>query len=127
MMSDHYTYRVSWSEEDGEHVGTCAEFPSLSHLADTRVEALQGIEQLVNSVVQDMRNNGEPVPVAIAERPFSGNFQTRVPADLHRRLTLEAAEAGVSLNRLVNYKLTTQVVTVRMVAQPRRPRIRETA
>ena len=69
----------------------------------------------------------KPVPVAIAERLFSGNFQTRVPADLHRRLTLEAAEAGVSLNRLVSYKLTTQVVTVRMVAQPRRSRIPETA
>ncbi len=26
----HYTYRVSWSAEDGEHVATVAEFPSLS-------------------------------------------------------------------------------------------------
>lgn len=27
---DHYTYRVNWSGEDGEYVGLCAEFPSLS-------------------------------------------------------------------------------------------------
>ena len=25
-----YTYRVTWSEADGEHVGLCAGFPSLT-------------------------------------------------------------------------------------------------
>ena len=29
----HYTYRVTWSAEDGEFVATAAEFPSLSWLA----------------------------------------------------------------------------------------------
>jgi len=29
---DHYTYRVTWSEEDKEYVGLCAEFPGLSWL-----------------------------------------------------------------------------------------------
>ena len=27
---EHYTYRVRWSSEDGEYVGTVAELPSLS-------------------------------------------------------------------------------------------------
>ena len=36
----HYTYRVAWSVEDGEHVATVAEFPSLSWLAHTESEAL---------------------------------------------------------------------------------------
>ena len=40
---DKYTYRVMWSEEDGEYVGLCAEFPSLSWLAKTQKEALAGI------------------------------------------------------------------------------------
>ena len=26
MNIKHYTYRVTWSPEDGEHVGLCAEF-----------------------------------------------------------------------------------------------------
>ncbi len=30
MDKDRYTYRVTWSDEDGEYVGLCAEFPSLS-------------------------------------------------------------------------------------------------
>ena len=125
-MSDHYTYRVSWSQEDQEFVGTCAEFPSLSHLDQTRVDALQGIEQLVASVVQDMLHGNEEVPIPISERPFSGKFQTRVPAELHRSLTLEAAEAGVSLNRLVSYKLATPVVMVGAILQSRQ-RMKEIA
>ena len=46
-MTDHYTYRITWSAEDGEHVGLCAEFPSLSWLAPTPDEALAGIRRLV--------------------------------------------------------------------------------
>ena len=69
-MADHYTYRVSWSEEDQEYVGTCAEFPSLSHLAGDRVDALRGIEELVRDVVADMRESGEPVPEPIVSQSF---------------------------------------------------------
>src|SRR5690348_3514196 len=105
-MVDHYTYRVSWSEEDQEYVGTCAEFPSLSHLDVSRAGALQGIEALVRDVVAEMEAGGEAVPAPLADQTFSGKFMTRVPAGLHRRLALEAAEAGVSLNRLVSFKLS---------------------
>ncbi len=125
-MLDHYTYRVSWSAEDQEYVGTCAEFPGLSHLAASKIEALQGIEQLVAFVMQDMQSSNEAIPAPIAERAFSGNFQTRVPAELHRSLTLEAAETGVSLNRLVSYKLAMPTVTIGTL-QYRRERVKESA
>lgn len=55
----HYTYRVMWSEEDGEHVGLCAEFPSLSWLAKTPETALRGIRRVVGEVVADMEAQGE--------------------------------------------------------------------
>jgi hypothetical protein len=58
-ITDHYTYLVAWSEEDQEYVGTCAEFPSLSHLAGSGVDALEGIKQLVRDVVADMQANRE--------------------------------------------------------------------
>lgn len=113
-MADRYTYRVSWSQEDGEFVATCAEFPSLSHLAPDRVAALQGIGALVADVVADLRANGEPVPEPFSERVFSGKFMARVPSDLHRRLAIEAAEEGVSLNRLISHKLAMpKAVTVK--------------
>src|SRR5271167_2860113 len=103
--TDHYTYRVSWSDEDQEFVATCAEFPSLSHLAGSQIAAIEGLRALVVDVVADMDASGEAPPEPLAERRFSGEFVTRVPGELHRLLTIEAAEAGVSLNRLVSCKL----------------------
>jgi predicted HicB family RNase H-like nuclease len=114
-MADHFTYRVSWSEEDGEYVGTCAEFPSLSHLDADQVAALRGIQGLVADVVADMQANGEAVPEPFGERTYSGKFLARVPPELHRQLTIEAAEAHVSLNRLVSLRLA---LAVAMVASP---------
>ena len=102
---DHYTYRVTWSKEDDEHVGLCVEFPSLSWLAATPERALAGIRKAVASVVADMKKTGEPVPEPLAERRYSGPFKVRVPPQVHRALVLEAAEQGISLNRLASAKL----------------------
>jgi predicted HicB family RNase H-like nuclease len=104
-VSDHYTYRISWSQDDGEHVATCAEFPSLSWLASDEIAALRGIKDMVRDVVEDMRANNEPVPEAIADRTYSGSLTLRLPPELHRRLALEAAEARISLSRHLNCKL----------------------
>jgi predicted HicB family RNase H-like nuclease len=105
-MADHFTYRVSWSGEDGEHVGTCLEFPSLSHLADDPETALRGVRKLVTDVVADLLANNEPIPQPLADTRFSGKFLTRVPPELHRQLALEAAQDQISLNRLVNKRLS---------------------
>ena len=104
-MSNHYSYTVTWSSEDLEWVGLCAEFPSLSWLARQASEALAGIEKVVAEVVEDMTASGEPLPQAIADRKYSGEFKVRIPPSLHRRLVLEAAKEGVSLNRLVSARL----------------------
>ena len=101
----HYTYRVAWSPEDKEYVGTCLEFPSLSWLAKSTRSALVGIERVVRDVVADLEANGEPIPEPLAERRYSGTFNVRIPSELHRRLATEAAEQGISLNRLVSQRL----------------------
>jgi len=105
MNIKHYTYRVTWSTEDGEHVAMCAEFPSLSWLAKTPEAALKGIQKVVADVVTDMQARGEAVPEPLAERRYSGEFRVRIPPQLHRTLALTAAEQGVSLNRLASAKL----------------------
>jgi len=103
---DRYTYRVTWSEEDHEHVGLCAEFPSLSWLAPSPEAALRGIRTVVAEAVKAMQANGEAIPEPLALRHFSGKFMVRVPPEVHRQLAVEAAEAGVSLNRLASAKLS---------------------
>lgn len=101
VKSDHYTYRVTWSAEDQEHVGLCAEFPSLSWLASAPEEALAGVRRLVAESVKDMGANGEDLPVPYTDRAHSGKFMVRVPPETHRALAIRAAEEGVSMNRLV--------------------------
>lgn len=59
MNVDHYTYCLTWSAEDREYVGLCAEFPSLSWLAPTQTDALNGIRQVVADVVADLHASGE--------------------------------------------------------------------
>lgn len=105
MKVDHYTYRVTWSPDDGEHVGLCAEFPSLSWLAKTPEEALKGIRKTVIEVVSDMESSGEAIPTPLAEKHYSGEFRVRIPPGVHRTLAIQAAEQGISLNRLASAKL----------------------
>ena len=106
LKNDRYTYRVTWSEDDKEYVGLCAEFPSVSWLAQTPESALKGIRKLIADVVKDMNDNGETVPEPLASRNYSGKFMVRVPPEVHRNLAIKAAESGVSLNRLASSKLS---------------------
>ncbi len=76
---DRYTYRVTWSEEDSEYVGLCAELPSLSWLEKTPEGALTGIRLLARETVADFRRGKEPVPEPISTRSYSGKFIVRVP------------------------------------------------
>ena len=108
-MKYHYTYRVTWSTEDDEYVGLCAEFPSLSWLSATPEDAFSGIRELVYDCIVDMQSNDERIPEPIADRSYSGKFMVRVPPETHRALTLQAAEEGVSLNRLVSTRLANSV------------------
>ena len=103
---DKYTYRVTWSDEDGEYIGLCAEFPSLSWLADTQESALAGIKDTVSQIILDMQATGEPTPEPLATRRYSGKFTVRIPPDVHRKLQIQAAEAKVSFNRLISSKLS---------------------
>ena len=103
---DKYTYRVMWSEEDGEYIGLCAEFPSLSWLAKTQEKALSGIRETVQQVIRDMQSTGDPIPEPLTTRRYSGKFTVRVPPEVHRKLSIQAAESRVSFNRLVSARLS---------------------
>ncbi len=78
VNADHYTYRVRWSAEDHAFVGTVAELPSLSWIADVQREAFDGIRDLVASVLEDMEAAGESAPVPVADRAYSGKFMVRL-------------------------------------------------
>jgi predicted HicB family RNase H-like nuclease len=53
-----------------------------------------------------MHKKGEVIPEPISSRHFSGKFMVRVPPQVHQKLAIQAAEFGVSLNRLASSKLS---------------------
>ena len=72
LKNDHYTYRITWSEDDEEYVGLCAEFPSLSWLSKSPESALRGIRKIVGEIIDDMRTNNESIPEPMAAKHYSG-------------------------------------------------------
>ena len=79
-----YTYRVTWSEDDGEFLGLCAEFPSLSWLAETPEKSLSGIADVVKTCVDDLIKHDKEIPSAIVTRKYSGEFMVRVPPETNQ-------------------------------------------
>lgn len=113
-MSDHlamiggvneYTYRAQWSPEDREYLGTCLEFPSLWSRASTPHEAIGGVERMVAEEVSNILSCDMKPPESLTDRRYSGKFMVRTSPVLHARLSVEAAEQGVSLNQWVVQKL----------------------
>ncbi len=64
------------------------------------------IQVVAVAVVSDMNENKELIPEPIAVKNYSGKFVVRVSPEIHRDLAIQAAEAGISLNRIVNSKLS---------------------
>ena len=105
---DRYAYRVIWSDEDEMYVGLCAEFGLLSHLDDTPEAAFAGIRDVVAFAVHALREDGDPIPAPLSTRRYSGTLTIRVPPpppETHRALAMDAAEAGVGMNRLAAERL----------------------
>ena len=97
MKKDKFTYRVTWSEDDNEYVGLCAEFPSLSWLAKTPEKALNGIRKVVDDVVGICIKRVKPSPNRYRPVHYSGKFMVRVPPPGSSKTRHSAAEFGVSL------------------------------
>lgn len=96
-----YTYRVLWSQEDGEYVASCVEFPGLSSLDPSQAGALGGMVDVVRNALSILADEGRAAPEPLGSRTYSGHLSLRMPPEEHRRVALEAAEAGVSINQLI--------------------------
>ena len=99
--AEMYTYRVFWSAADSVFVATVGEFPSLSNVADSQIEALSGAIDLVKDVLEDMQSGAEVPPAPFGCKRYSGRYALRMTPEQHRRITMEAAEMGVSVNQLL--------------------------
>lgn len=63
--AEYYTYKIFYSPEDEAFIGTVEEFPSLSAIESSQVEAFYSIVDLVQSVLEDINPEDPPLPYAV--------------------------------------------------------------
>ena len=105
-ISEKYTYRVEWSEEDQLHIGRCLEFPSLSAHGATAECALKEIEKVVGEAIVWMQEENEEIPEPFGVKRYKGNLTLRIPPEVHRNLSIKSAEEGVSVNQYILSKIS---------------------
>lgn len=58
-----YVFSVHWDADGEAYIGTCKEFPSLSHGDEDPYRAYEGIRELVRDVIEEMEVNRELIPL----------------------------------------------------------------
>lgn len=101
---DGFTVNV-FLDDEGEWLAHFVELPNVSAFADTPDEAVNELRTAWELVKESYEEAGELVPVAPANKNYSGQFNVRIDKRIHRALAVEAAQAGISLNALVAQKL----------------------
>lgn len=97
----NYSCRVLWSDEDECFIATCPEFPHLSAFGDTRQEALNELNVVLEAAIDVYGEEGWKLPEPQKVHEYSGQFRLRLSKGLHRKLAIQAESEGVSLNTLI--------------------------
>lgn len=100
-ITNKYSYRVDWSEEDNAHIATCLELPTLKAHGKSMELALKAIKKATLATLKWMQNDKEEIPEPFSMRQFKGNLTLRTSPDVHRQLATHAAEQGVSINQYI--------------------------
>ena len=100
-----YTYRAEWSEDDEAFIARALELPSLLAHADTPEGAIKELKVALNVALDSMIEEGQDLPEPISLHKFKGKFLVRTTPEMHKEITIQAAESGVSVNQFVLTKL----------------------
>ncbi|MCP4548432.1 MAG: tetratricopeptide repeat protein [bacterium] len=77
--ADDYTYRISRDDRDGIFVARVEEFEALAAHGDTAEAALNEIRFLVDDVIKDIEETGEPVPAPLRRATGPGESPVQIP------------------------------------------------
>jgi len=96
--SDKYLKIVEWSDEDGCYVGTCPGFMIGGVHGDDETKVYRELCRVVDEWILIHEEDEVPLPPETAGRDYSGKFVLRVGKKLHKKIAIEALQAGKSLN-----------------------------
>jgi len=83
--------------------------PSITFQGESAAELNKAFRESVDDYLDFCKSRGEE-----PDRPFSGQFVTRIPPQLHRQASLAASLDGKSLNAWVSEQLQTAVARARV-------------
>lgn len=108
-MKNKYKIDLIWDEEDKIYVARVPELEGCMSHGKTEILALKNVEKAIEGWIATAKELQMKIPKPITQRNFSGQFNVRIPKDVHRELALKAAEAKVSLNHFVSRILSGSV------------------
>jgi antitoxin HicB len=85
------------------------DLPGCISQGDNLEDAFKMIEDAKKAWIETALEDGADIPEPVNEDEFSGKFVVRVPKSLHKILSKQAKQEGVSLNQYINYKLAKDV------------------
>ena len=103
-----YTRLVQERNDESGHYfyGKILELDGCQSTGDTVEELYENLKEAMEGYIELKIERGLPIPEPKEIEEYSGKFNLRLPKSLHKRLAVEAAEEGVSLNQYALYKLS---------------------
>lgn len=107
-MSLPYNYLIQhMNDESGSYYyGRVLEFDGCQSHGETFEEAFKSLREAMQGWLEVKLEYGDPIPEPVGDEGYSGKFVIRIPKSLHRKLSIEAQQEGVSLNQYAVYKLS---------------------
>lgn len=93
-----YLVIIKWSEEDGVFVATVPELTGCATHGNSFDKAASHAKDAIATWLDGAKEAGIEIPEPVCTKKFSGKFNLRVPAEVHRNLAIKAQEKHVSLN-----------------------------
>ena len=106
-LSLNYPYTITEDVEEGKtyFVAEIPDLPGCGAHGETLDEAKLSLDEAKRLWLEVSFEKGLPIPEPVAEDEFSGKFILRLPPKLHMILSIEARQAGMSLNQYIRNKL----------------------
>lgn len=98
--------RAIHDEAGSYYVANVLEFDGCIATGDTKEEAYESVYEVLEGFIEDMLEDGDPIPEPVGDETFSGNLRVRLPKSLHRQLSQSAKIEGISLNQYLINKLS---------------------
>jgi len=102
-----YEIKIIPDGESGYFAARFPDFPGVITGGYSLEEAVKNAQEALALTIESMKKHKVPLPQP--KTRFSGQFNVRVPKDLHMGLIRKAEEEGVSLNALVTYLLSQSI------------------